>query len=127
MPDADHGSTESCDGLWAFRLVSVRDGDVHLIALAGELDRWTIEAVEYEIDRVARTGAPSIVLDLRELEFISCSGLRLIVLAHRREPGRLSIVKGSRHVHHVFELCGLVGTLTLVDELPDEVVVGVER
>jgi hypothetical protein len=30
-------------------------------------------------------------------------------------------------VHHVFELCGLVGTLTLVDELPDEVVVGVER
>jgi anti-sigma B factor antagonist len=127
MPDADHGRTESCRGLWAFRMVSIRDNDVHVIALAGELDRWTIEAVEYELDRVARTDAPSIVLDLRGLEFISCSGLRLIVLAHRREPGRLSIVKGSRHVHHVFELCGVVGALTLVDELPGEVVIGVDR
>jgi hypothetical protein len=44
-----------------------------------------------------------IVLDLRELEFIACSALRIIVSAHHRHAGHLIIVKGPAHVHRVFE------------------------
>ena len=123
MPDTSHGGAESFRDLWAFRMGSLRDGDAHVIALTGELDRWTIEAVERELMRVERTGARFIVLDLHGLEFIARSGLRLIVMAYRRQAGRLIVVKGPEHVHHVFELCNLVRVLPLVDELPDDVVV----
>jgi anti-sigma B factor antagonist len=120
MPDASHGCAESFRDLWAFRLGSFRGGDAHVIALAGELDRWTIDTVERELERVERTDVRFIVLDLHELEFIACSGLRVIVMAHRREGGRLLVVKGPPHVHRVFEICNLVTVLPLVEKLPDD-------
>jgi anti-sigma B factor antagonist len=123
MPDASHGCADSFRDPWAFRLGSVRDGDAHVIALAGELDDWTIEAVERELKRVERTDARFIVLDLRGLEFIACSGLRVIVMAHRRQAGRLIVVKGPQHVQRVFEICNLVKVLPLVEKFPDDVAV----
>jgi anti-anti-sigma factor len=123
MPDASHGCAESFRDLWAFRLGSLRDGDAHVIALAGELDDWTIDAVERELKRVERTDARVIVLDLRELEFIACSGLRVIVMAHQRQASRLVVVKGSQHVQRVFEICNLVRVLPLIEKFPDDVVI----
>jgi anti-anti-sigma factor len=127
MPDASHGWADSFHDLWAFRLDSYRDGDAHVIALAGELDDWTIDAVELELKRAERTNARFIVLDLHELEFIACSALRSIVSAHRRHAGRLIIVKGPAHVHRVFEICNLVRVLPLVDEFPHDLVVTLDN
>jgi anti-anti-sigma factor len=109
MPNASHGRADSFRDVGAFRLSSHRDGDAHVIALAGELDRWTIAGLERELERVERTDARFIVLDLRELAFIACSGLQVIVMAHRRQAGRLIVVKGPQHVHRVFEICCLAG------------------
>lgn len=109
MPNASHGRAESFRDLRAFGLSSYRDGDAHVIALAGELDRWTIAGLERELERVERTDARFIVLDLRELAFIACSGLQVIVMAHRRQAGRLIVLKGPQHVHRVFEICYLAG------------------
>ena len=127
MPDARHGCADCFYDLWAFRLDSYRDADAHVIALAGELDDWTIDAVELEFKRAERTNAHFIVLDLRELEFIACSALRIIVSAHRRHADRLIIVKGPAHVHGVFEICNLVRVLPLVDEFPHDLVVTLDN
>jgi hypothetical protein len=51
MPDASYGCAQSLRDLWAFRLGSVRGDNAHVIALAGELDRWTIDVVERELKR----------------------------------------------------------------------------
>jgi anti-anti-sigma factor len=127
MPDPSRGCAESLRDRWAFRLRSFREGDVHVIAPAGELDRWTIEAVERELLRMERTDARFIVVDLRELEFIACSGVRAIVMAHRRQAGRLIVVKGPQHVHRVFEICKLVRVLPLVEKFPDHLLVELHR
>lgn len=127
MPDPSHGCARSSRDPGAFRLDSLRHGDSHVIALAGELDRWTIEALERDLKRVERTDARVIVLDLRELEFIACCALQVIVMAHRREAGRLIVVKGPPHVHRVFEICNLVRVLPLVEALPDDVGVKLDR
>lgn len=62
------------------------------------------------------------MLDLRQLEFIDSSGLSLIVSEQQRsrEDGfRFAVaVGGSPAVRRLFELTGLLGTLTLVDD-PD--------
>jgi hypothetical protein len=67
---------------------------------------------------VGRTDARLIVVDLRELEFMDCSGLRVVWAAHRREGERLVLVRGPDHVQRVFEISGLVTLLRFVDEPP---------
>lgn len=104
--------------LGTLRMHSLRDGDTHVIELAGELDIAGVPAVERELQRVEGSDARMVVLDLRELGFIDSSGLRVVVLAHRRRPGRLAVVQGSRAVQRVFELCGLVKLLPFVDTAP---------
>jgi hypothetical protein len=59
-----------------------------------------------------------VVLDLRGLTFIDTSGLRVVVLAQSRQPGRLAVVKGSRTVQRAFEICGLVKLLPFVEACP---------
>ena len=116
MPDASHGCADSFHDLWAFRLDSYRDSDAHVIALAGELDDRTIDAVELHRARPPRARVH-----------------RLQRTAdHRQGPphchaGHLIIVKGPAHVHRVFEICNLVRVLPLVDKFPHDLVVTLDN
>jgi len=100
---------------------SRRSGRDHVVAVRGELDIAAADAVERELIVAERSGARCIALDLRELSFIDCSGLRVIVAAHLRAATRLVIVRGPPRVHRVFELCDLDTRMTFVDEPPTAV------
>jgi anti-sigma B factor antagonist len=103
------------DGL---RMWSLRDGDTHLIRLAGELDLTSADDVEQELRRVELTDAHVITVDLRELTFIDSMGVRLLFHAEMRSAqgtNRLVLVKGRQEVQRVFELCDLVRRLPFVD------------
>jgi anti-anti-sigma factor len=102
-------------GLW---VGSFRDGDRQVVVLEGELDLATMDGVERALVRAGGTDARLIVVDLRELEFMDCSGLRVLWAAHRREGERLVLVRGPEHVQRVFEISGLVSALAFVDEPP---------
>jgi anti-anti-sigma factor len=104
--------------LCGLRVSSFREGDTHVVALHGELDLATMEGVERALERAGSTDARLIVVDLRELEFMGCSGLRVIWLAHQREGERLVLVRGPDWVQRVFEISGLVRLLPFVDEPP---------
>ena len=94
------------------------DGASTRLALVGELDLGTIGIVEAELaDACDR--ARLVVLDLRRLEFIDSTGLRLLLTldaASRRDGFDLSIVTGPRGPENVFELTGLGSRLPLVEE-----------
>jgi anti-anti-sigma factor len=104
--------------LCGLRVGSFRDGDTHVIALDGELDLATMEDVERELERVGGTDARLIVVDLRELTFMDCIGLRVIWVARQREAERLILVQGPRCVQRVFEIAGLARLLAFVDGPP---------
>jgi anti-anti-sigma factor len=116
MPNATDVQPDLLRELGTLRVHTVRHGDTHVIELAGEFDIAGVPAVERELERAK--DARSVVLDLRRLGFIDTSGVRVVVLAHRRQPGRLTVVKGPHGVHRVFEICGLVKRLPFVDEPP---------
>ncbi len=100
--------------LGVLEMRSEREGDEHVIALAGELDVAGVERVDEELERVEATDARRIVLDLRDLEFIDSSGIRLIIQADARSRAngnRLCLVRGPRHVQRVFEITDLAGRL----------------
>lgn len=104
MVDVSDGRVECIRDVGALRLRSFRDGDRHVIALAGELDLATGEAVGCELERVESTDAGVIVLDLCELEFMDTSGLRVILMAHRRLASRLVVEEGLQFVQRVLGL-----------------------
>lgn len=118
MPETSNRRVESFSGAGPFRVRTRSAGDAHVIALTGELDLATAQALDRELEHAETTDARVIALDLRELEFIDSSGLRVIVKAHRRAAGRLVVVKGPERVQRAFELCGLLGLLAFVDEIP---------
>jgi anti-anti-sigma factor len=104
--------------LGALTMRSTRDGDTHVIALAGELDLAGADLFDGELQRVEATDARQIVLDLRELEFIDSTGIRLIYMADMRsrtDSDRLVIRRGPDRVHRIFVLTDLADRLPFVD------------
>jgi anti-sigma B factor antagonist len=105
-------------------LETTRNGTVAIVRPAGELDLSGASILEAELERLA--GDPelgTVVLDMRGLEFMDSSGLRLVVVAdmQAREAGRrFSLVRGGDTVHRVFEITRMSERLDFVDD-PGEV------
>ena len=99
---------------------TTRNGSVAIVAPTGELDLSGATILEAELDRLAADPElAGIVLDLRGLEFMDSSGLRLVVLAdmQAREAGRrFSLIRGDETVHRVFEITRMSERLDFVDE-----------
>ena len=103
-------SATRCLELGSLSLHSAREGDVHTIALSGELDLVTAGAVQEELERVEREDALRIVVDMSELTFIDSTGVQLVLAAHARsvaDAERLTLLRGPTAVQRVFEICGV--------------------
>jgi anti-sigma B factor antagonist len=103
---------------------TTRNGAVAVITATGELDLSGAEPLEAELERLAaEPELAAVVLDLRGLEFMDSSGLRLVVLAdmRAREAGRrFVLVRGTETVHRVFEITRMSERLDFVSD-PEEV------
>lgn len=116
IPEPSRGATAR--QLGALTMRSARDGGAHVIALAGELDLSSSGQVEQELLRVEATDAEQIALDLRELEFIDSTGVRLIFLADaraRQHSCRLVIRRGPDKIQRLFVMTDLADRLPFVD------------
>ena len=104
-------------------LETTRNGQVAVVAPTGELDLSGAAVLQAELDRLAEEGElGGVVLDLRGLEFMDSSGLRLVVLAdmQAREAGRrFALVRGDETVHRVFDITRMSDRLQFVDD-PEE-------
>ena len=102
---------------------TTRNGTVAVVAPTGELDLSGAAILESELERLAaEPGLGSVVLDLRGLEFMDSSGLRLVVIAdmRAREAGRrFALIRGGDTVHRVFEITRMSERLEFVDA-PEE-------
>lgn len=102
--------------------VDIEKGDNRVsVALSGELDISSATRVEDELAVLQAEAPPLLVLDLRKLDFMDSTGLRLIVRADeaaRSEGTRFVIVRGPEPVHRVFEIVGLDTRFDMADEPP---------
>jgi len=104
--------------------IEVREAEgAILVGLHGELDISEVEQAE-KVLAAAEAKQPSLlVIDLRGLEFMDSSGIRLVVeadLRARDEERRLVLVRGSDAVHRVFTIALLDRRMEFVDEPPTE-------
>jgi anti-sigma B factor antagonist len=78
-----------------------------VVRLGGELDSSVAARVAGAIDNLLDVGCAALVIDLRDLSFLDSAGIHLLVSAKCAADQRgcaLSLVRGPRNVHRVFEL-----------------------
>ena len=93
---------------------------VHL-QLQGDLDLYNAPAFDDALVEVEGEKWPTIVLDLRGLDFLDSMALRLIMRTQARaqqDGRRLVIVRGPAFLDRVLKLSGLTEHLEIVDEPP---------
>ncbi|HEX6387866.1 MAG TPA: STAS domain-containing protein [Solirubrobacteraceae bacterium] len=114
MDEGDRATRTSKLGSLAVR--SEREGEAHIIELIGELDLDGAPKLEAALREAEAGDASSIVVDLGALDFIDSTGLRMLVMAaERSNEGRLSLLRGPKQVHRVFEITDLVDRLPFAD------------
>ena len=102
--------------------VAARPGGGVSLVLSGELDLSTIQQLEEAVSESVDGRPELVVLDLRKLEFLDSTGLRLMLRLHstvKDNGGRLVMVEGPRRVHRVFELTRAVDELEIVADPTD--------
>ncbi|MDQ3676906.1 MAG: STAS domain-containing protein [Actinomycetota bacterium] len=112
----DETRAENTGRLGSMTVRGEREGDTYVIELSGELDLDGAPAVEEALLRSEDSDAKSIVIDLSRLEFIDSTGIRLVVMAAQRcDYGRLTLLRGPKQVHRVFEITDLADRLPFAD------------
>ncbi len=104
--------------LGGLAISSRRQGSVHTLSLAGELDLATAGAVEEALAHAEATDAKSIVVDLSAVSFIDSTGVRLVLCAHARSlrsGDRVTLRRGPRAVQRVFAISGVEEQLPFAD------------
>ena len=99
-------------------MTSERDGDVHVVALFGELDLATANTVQDELTRVEASDADSIIVDLSGLTFIDSTGIRLLYVAaarSRADSDRLALLRGGAAVQRALQITALDDRLPFAD------------
>jgi anti-sigma B factor antagonist len=104
-----------------FQVDTSRVGEALVVAPHGDVDLATAPEVQSALESHASGGA--LVLDLRGVEFLDTSGLRIVVEAsHRAAAGgyRFAVVRGPARIQRIFDIAGLASDELLVDD-PAEV------
>ena len=110
-----------------FSVEERNEGSSWVLAASGELDLRTSPELETRLERVWNAGAELVILDLRQIEFMDSTGLRVLLGAHQRaqESGRrFALVKGADQVERVLTLTGVRDLLTVVDAPEDLLTAG---
>lgn len=100
--------------LGALTVRSYREGDVHTIALSGEMDLSNAGEVERELLHAEATDAAAILVDLSDLSFMDSTGIRLLIAADARSRAdscRLRLTRPPAAVFRVLCIAGVDGLL----------------
>jgi anti-anti-sigma factor len=103
-----------------------RTGDASVVSARGEIDLSTLAKATAALD-AAREGATAVFLDLRDVDFMDTSGLRLVIEEQRRAAAagyRFAVVQGSRKVQRLFEIAGFAADDRLFAEAPTPTIGG---
>ena len=79
------------------------NGNETVLTLSGWLDTQTAPELEAAIGALD-SSTPSLILDLKELEYISSAGLRQLVAAHKKMNGNLTIRNVSAEIMDILRM-----------------------
>ena len=94
-------------------IIEEKQSGINIFKLNGRLDSNTSQGIEQKIFQAISDGSKNVVVDFKDLDYISSAGLRVILKATKaikREEGRIMLCSMQDYVKEVFETSG-VGVL----------------
>ena len=95
-----------------FAISVVRDRDEVAVVPVGELDLATADKLGHEVRQVKAAGVARIVLDLRQVDFIDSTGLRMLLSLRndaKRNEHALTLDPPTPTARRIFEITGTRG------------------
>jgi anti-sigma B factor antagonist len=89
-----------------------------VVSPEGDIDLATVDRIGAQMDELAVSGFPTIVLDLRGVTFMDSTGLSLIVRQSARSDVDVRLVDGAGPVSRLIDLTGVREVLHFV--APDD-------
>jgi anti-sigma B factor antagonist len=96
--------------------------NVSIFRLNGRLDSNTSQGFEKKIFQAISDGSKNMIVDFKDLDYISSAGLRVILKATKaikREDGRIMLSSMQDYVKEVFEIAGFDSFLSIVGTMDD--------
>ena len=100
-----------------FRLTTKTENNDCLISISGSLDSGTCAAAEQRINDAitkAGTGLKYIILDFKNLLYISSLGLRILFKLAKSYPSKIKIVNVPNDVMDIFKMTGIDKTMEII-------------
>ena len=91
-----------------------KDGGKLTVELGGRLDTTTAPQLESEL-RPALDGVSELTLDMKDLEYISSAGLRVLLSTQKvmNKQGSMVILNANESILEIFEVTGFSDILTI--------------
>ena len=91
---------------------------ISVFKLNGRLDSNTSQGFEEKIFSAITDGSKQMVIDFKDIDYISSAGLRVILKATKalnREKGKIMLCSMQDYVKEVFEIAGFDAFLPIVE------------
>ena len=90
------------------------DNDRLTVSLKGRLDTTTAPSLEAEF-KSSLSGVTELIIDLKELVYISSAGLRVLLSAQKvmNKQGKMVVKNSSDDVRDVFDVTGFIDILNV--------------
>jgi anti-sigma B factor antagonist len=103
-------------------IIEEKQGGINIFKLNGRLDSNTSQGFEKKLFQAISDGSKTMVVDFKDLDYISSAGLRVILKATKaikREDGRIMLCSMQDYVKEVFEIAGFDSFLPIVATMDD--------
>lgn len=95
-----------------------KKGSVNIISLGGRLDAFSSSDVETKLNALIGTGEVQLVVNLDNLEYISSSGLRVLLATLkkvRKNQGDIRLACLKPYIKEVFDISGFTQLFKIFD------------
>jgi anti-sigma B factor antagonist len=103
-------------------IIEEHQSGINIFKLNGRLDSNTSQGFEKKIFQAIDDGSKNMIIDFKNLEYISSAGLRVILKATKalkREEGKMMLCDMQDYVKEVFEIAGFDSFLPIVSTMDD--------
>ncbi len=93
-------------------------GNVYLISIGGNLDAYSVNDVESKLNSLIDSGHVRLVVSLDKLEYISSSGLRVLLVTLkkvRKQQGDIILACLKPNIKEVFDISGFTQLFNILD------------
>ena len=95
-----------------------KEGELNVVAIEGRLDTTNYGELEHHLSALTEKGEKLILLDLEKLEYVSSSGLRILLMFLKKiiaAEGRFMLCSMSADIKEIFEISGFINIFEIFD------------